>query len=77
MYSGRKDTACNTNANKKLKNIEKNLIMPYPYFISTKIDTKSVQFEGLDVTFQMHSTAKLFDIVKYLKNWKNQKLKKK
>ena len=50
--------------------------MPYLYFISTKLDSKSSQIEGLDVTFQMHSIAKYFDIVKYLKNKKNQKLKK-
>ena len=50
--------------------------MPYLYFISSKLDPKSGQIKGLDVTFQMHSTAKLFDIVKYLKNEKNQKLKK-
>ena len=51
--------------------------MPYIYFISTKLDSKSVQIEDLDVTLQMHSTAEIFDIVTYLKNWKNQKLKKK
>ena len=72
LSSGWKDTACDTNANKKLKNIEKNLKMPYLYFISTKLDSKSSQIEGLDVTFQMHSVAKIFDIVKYLKNEKNE-----
>ena len=51
--------------------------MPYLHFISTKLDSKSSQIKGLDVIFQMHSTAKTFDIVKYLKNKKNQKLKKK
>ena len=50
--------------------------MPYLHFISTKLDSKSGQIKGLDVTFQMHSIAKIFDIVKYLKNKKNQKLKK-
>ena len=62
------DTACDTNANKKLKNIEKNLKMPYLYFISTKLDPKSGQIKGLDVTFQMHNTAIIFYIVKQLKN---------
>ena len=68
MSSGWKDTACDTNANEKLKNFEKNLKLPYLHFISTKLDLKSSQIEGLDVIFQMHSTAKIFDIVKYLKN---------
>ena len=36
-----------------------------------KLDSKSGQIEGLDVTFQMHSKAKIFDIVKYLKNAAN------
>ena len=71
MSSGWKDTACDTNANKKLKNIENNLKMPYLYFISTKLDSKSGQSKSLDVTFRMHSIAKIFDIVKYLKNDKN------
>ena len=35
---------------------------------NTCSDSKGGQIKGLDVTFQMHSTAKLFDIVKYLKN---------
>ena len=51
--------------------------MPYPYFIQTKLDSKSSQIESLDVTFQMHIIDKIFDIIKYLKNKKNQKLKKK
>ena len=51
--------------------------MPYLYFISTKLDSKSNQIKGLEVTFQMHSIAKIFDFVKSLKNLKNQKLKKK
>ena len=51
--------------------------MPYLHFISTKLDSKSRQIEGLDFTFHMHSTSKIFDIVKYLKNEKTQKLKKK
>ena len=51
--------------------------MPYLSFISTKLNSKSGQIRVLDVNFQMHGTAKIFDIVKYLKNWKNQKLKKK
>ena len=65
--SGWKDTACDTHANKKLKNIENNLKMPYLHFITTKLDTISSQIKGLDVTFQMHSIAKIFNIVKYLK----------
>ena len=77
LSSGLKDTACDTHADKKLKNIEKNLKIPYLYFISTKLDSKSGQSKSLDVTFQMHNIAKIFDIVKYLKNEKNQKLKKK
>ena len=60
--------ACDTNANKKLKNIKNNLKMPYVYFISTKLDSKSGQIEGLDFKFKMHSVAKICDIVKYLKN---------
>ena len=68
LSSGWKDKACDTYANKKLKNIENNLKMPYLYFIPTKLDSKSSQIKGLDVTFQMHSIAKTFDIVKYLKN---------
>ena len=63
-----KDTACDTHANKKLKNIENNLKMPYLYFISTNLDLKSGQIKGLDITFQIHSISKMFDIVKYLKN---------
>ena len=51
--------------------------MTYLYFISTKLDSKSGQIEALDVTFQTHRIAKIFDIVKYLKNYKKQKLKKK
>ena len=51
--------------------------MPYLHFIQTKLDSKSGQIEGLDVTFQMHSMVKIFDIIKYLINEKNQKLKKK
>ena len=46
-----------TNANKKLKNIENDLKMPYLSFISTKLDSKSGQIKGLDVTFYMHSIA--------------------
>ena len=68
LLSGWKDTAYDTNANKKLKNIEKKLKMPYLYFISTKLDSKSGKIKGLDVTFQMHSIANIFDIVVYLKN---------
>ena len=62
-----KDTAYHTHANKKLNNIENNLKMPYLHFISTKLDSKSGQIKGLDVTFQMHYIAKIFDMVKYLK----------
>ena len=51
--------------------------MPYLYFISTKIDSKSGDLKGLDITFQIHGTAKIFDIVKYLKNLKKSKIKKK
>ena len=51
--------------------------MPYLHFISTKLDSKSGQINGLNVTFQMHSITKIFDIVEYLKNEKNQKLKEK
>ena len=68
LCSGWEDTACDTHVNKKLKNIENNLKMPYLHFISTKLDSKRGQIEGLDVTFQMHSIAEIFDIVKYLKN---------
>ena len=68
LYSGWKDTACNTRANKKLKNIENNLKMQYRYFISTKLDPKRGQIKSIDVIFQMHSIAEIFDIVKYLKN---------
>ena len=51
--------------------------MPYVSFISTKLYSKSSQIGSLDDTFQMHSTAKIFGIVEYLKNEKKQKLKKK
>ena len=68
LFSGWKDIACDTHANKKLKNIENNLKMPYLHYISTTLDSKSVQIKALDVTFQMHSTAIFFDMVKYLKN---------
>ena len=68
LSSGWKDTACDTNANKKLKNIKNNLKMSYLYFILTKLDSKSDKIKGLDITFQIHGTAKIFDIVKYLKN---------
>ena len=67
MSSGWKDTVCHTHANKKIRNIENNLKMPYPYFISTKFDSKSGQIKGLDVTLEMHSIDKIFDIVQYLK----------
>ena len=50
--------------------------MPYLHFIQTKLDLKSGQIKGFDVSFQMHIIAKIFDIIKYLKNEKNQKLKK-
>ena len=63
-----KDTAYHTHANRKLNNIENNLKMRYLHFISTKLDSKSGQIEGLDVIFQMHSIVTIFDIVKYLKN---------
>ena len=43
----------------------------------TKLDSKGGQIKGLDVTFQMHIIAKIFDIIKYLKNEKNLKIKKK
>ena len=72
-----KDTACHTHDNKKMKNIVNILKMPYIYFISTKLDSKSGQIKDLDVTWQMHSITKIFDIVEYLKNETNQKLKKK
>ena len=68
LSSGWKDTACNTHANKKLKNIVNNLKMTYLHFITSKLDSKNGQDEGPDVTFQMHSIAKIFDIVEYLKN---------
>ena len=42
-----------------------------------KLDSKGGQIKGLDVTFQMHSIAKMFDIIKYLTNEKNQRFKKK
>ena len=42
--------------------------MPYLFFISTKLDLKSGQIEGLDFNFKMYSVAKIFDIDKYLKN---------
>ena len=45
--------------------------MLYLHFIQTKLDSKGGQIKGLDITFQMHSIAKIFDIVKYLKNEKN------
>ena len=51
--------------------------MPYFHFIQTKLDSKAGQIKGLDVTFQMHGIVKNFDIIKYLKNGKNQKFKKK
>ena len=51
--------------------------MPYLHFIETKLDSKSGKIKGLDVTFQMHIIAKIFDIIKYLKNKKKSKIKKK
>ena len=45
--------------------------MSYLHFIRTKLDLKGGQIECLDATFQMHITAKIFDIIKYLKNEKN------
>ena len=66
--SGWKDTACHRRANKKLNNIEKRSKMPYVHFIWTKLDSKSGQIKGLDVTFQMHGIARIFDFVKSLKN---------
>ena len=68
LSSGKKDTACHRRVNEKLKHIENNLKMSYHYFISTKLDLKSGQFKGFVVKFQIHSIAKIFDIVKYLKN---------
>ena len=32
-----------------MKNIEKNLKIPYLYFISTKLDSKSAQIKGLEL----------------------------
>ena len=49
----------------------------YLHFILTKLDSKGRQIKDFDVIFQMHIEAKIFDIIKYLKNEKNQKLKKK
>ena len=66
-----------TVADTKFEKMWKNLKMLYLHFIQTKLDSKGGQIKGLDVTFQMHSIAKIFDIVKYLKNEKNQKLKTK
>ena len=36
----------------------------------------TAQIKGLDVTFQMNIKTKFCDIIKYLKNEKNQKLNK-
>ena len=37
---------------------------------NTCSDSKCGQIKGLDITFQMHIIAKIFDIIKYLKNEK-------
>ena len=42
-----------------------------------KLHTKGGQIKGFDVIFQIHITEKNFVIVKYLKNEKTPKLKKK
>ena len=41
--------------------------MHYLNFVSTKLDSKSGQIKSLDFNLQIHSEAKIFDIVKYLK----------
>ena len=50
--------------------------MPYLHFIRAELDSKDGQIEVLDVTFQMQIIAKIFDIIKYLKNKKIKNLKK-
>ena len=55
---------------KKLKNVRSSLY-------KTKLNSKAGQMKGFDVTSPRHIRAKIFDIIKYLKNEKNQKLKKK
>ena len=50
--------------------------MPYLNFRWTKLDSEDSQFKGLDVNSQMHTIAKIFDIVKFLENEKNQKIEK-
>ena len=49
--------------------------MPYFHFLKTKLDSKDGRIKGLDVTFKMHSIAKIFDVIKYVKNEKNEKKK--
>ena len=44
--------------------------------MKSKLHSKGDQIEGHDVTFQMRITAKIFDIIEYCKNEKNQQLKK-
>ena len=44
--------------------------MPYLHFIQTKLDSKGAQIKSLDVNFQKHSIANIFDIIKYLENEK-------
>ena len=42
-----------------------------------KLHSKGGQIKGLDVTFQMHIVTKVIVIVKYSKNGKSRKFKKK
>ena len=51
--------------------------MSYLHFIQTKLDSNGGQIKGLDVPLWMQIISKIFDIIKYLKNKKNQKLKTK
>ena len=44
---------------------------------NTCSDSKGGQIKGLDVTFQTQIIAKIFDIIKYLRNKKNCNLKEK
>ena len=68
LSSGGGDASFDTQANKKLENIENNFEVSYVSFISTKLDSKKGQIKGLDITFQMRSIAIISNIVEYLKN---------
>ena len=55
---------------RNLKKCKKTKCHIFTSYKQTKLDPKGGQTKGFDATFQMHIIAKIFDIIKYLKNEK-------